>query len=246
MTTTRTHLRDWAAAPLRLARRVASAGTSRMCPVCGGRSRRFLPYGVVPRADARCLRCGALERHRLVWLYFAQHSDLFDRPSPRVLHIAPEPAFARRLRRRLGPGYVTADIAGGGTTEACDVTHLPHRDESFDVVYCSHVLEHVPDDRRAMREMARVLRPTGWAMVLVPITAERTDEDPTITDPAERLRRFGQHDHVRRYGPDYVDRLRDAGFAVDVVRVADLVSPRDAERMGLTRAAGELFHCRRA
>src|SRR5262249_12426105 len=84
-----------------------------------------------------------------------------------------------------------------------------------------HVLEHVPDDRRAMREFYRVLKPGGWAILLVPITVERTFEDPAVVDPAERLRLFGQEDHVRRYGPDYGDRLSEAGFAVSGVNVSE-------------------------
>jgi SAM-dependent methyltransferase len=194
-----------------------------------------------------CPQCGALERHRFVWLYFAQRTNLFDARPKRLLHIAPEPCFRDRLARHIGAGYVTADMRREGVAETMDIMNIPHPDRSFDIVYCSHVLEHVPNDRAAMRECARVLEPTaGWAMLLVPITAPHTDEDPSITDPAERLRRFGQGDHVRRYGPDYVDRLRDAGFVVEVVRVADVAAPSAALRMGLSAAAGELYHCRRA
>ena len=127
-----------------------------------------------------------------------------------------------------------------------DIMDIQYPDESFDVIYCSHVLEHVPDDRKAMREFRRVLKRGGWAILLVPITAGKTHEDPSITEPAERLRVFGQEDHVRIYGPDYVDRLREAGFAVTETRVPDLVSPEDAQLMGLTQAAGEIHLCRRA
>jgi SAM-dependent methyltransferase len=124
-----------------------------------------------------------------------------------------------------------------------DITDIRFPDASFDVVYCSHVLEHVDDDRAAMRELRRVLRPDGWAILLVPITAAVTYEDPTIVEPAARVAAFGQEDHVRRYGPDYVDRLREAGFDVAVHRVADLVTPDEARRLGLTAASGEIHHC---
>jgi predicted SAM-dependent methyltransferase len=111
------------------------------------------------------------------------------------------------------------------------------------VVYCSHVLEHVPDDRKALREFHRVLKRDGWAIILVPITVSRTIEDPHETDPKERLRRFGQDDHVRRYGPDFLDRLRAAGFKVKVVRVADVVSEADMNQIALTPATGDIYYC---
>jgi SAM-dependent methyltransferase len=162
-----------------------------------------------------------------------------------VLHVAPEQCFEGRLRARLGDGYLTADMLDPHVMERMDITRIEYPDETFDIVYCSHVLEHVPDDRQALREFRRVLKRTGWAILLVPITADRTFEDPTIATASERLRVFGQEDHVRCYGPDYVDRLAEAGFAVDVTRASDLVSPQDAVRMGVSRAAGEIFHCRR-
>jgi ubiquinone/menaquinone biosynthesis C-methylase UbiE len=125
-----------------------------------------------------------------------------------------------------------------------DVTDIQSPDDSFDIVYCSHVLEHVDDDRRAMRELCRVLRPDGWAILMVPITTDRTVEDPSISDPQERLRLFGQKDHVRRYGPDFVDRLREAGFAVETIRPDDFLSPEEIERMAIDRKyAGEIYHC---
>jgi len=124
-----------------------------------------------------------------------------------------------------------------------DITAIQFPSESFGIIYCSHVLEHVPDDKQAMREFCRVLKPDGWAILLVPITADKTFEDASVTDPAERLRLFGQEDHVRRYGPDYMDRLRESGFKVEKTSVADLVSPEDAVRMGLTAASGDIFHC---
>lgn len=234
-------------APLRRAKDFVAAlpyrGTGRWCPVCERSSSRFREFGNPPRADAQCPRCGALERHRLVWLYFQRRTDLFDGRPKRVLHVAPELCLQPRLRRRLGSGYLTADLESPRAAVRMDVTDIRYPDESFDVVFCSHVLEHVPDDRRAMREFFRVLKGGGWAILLVPITAAATFEDPAVTDPAERLRLFGQEDHVRRYGPDYVDRLREAGFAVSTTGIADLASPDDIVRMALTPAAGDIFHC---
>jgi ubiquinone/menaquinone biosynthesis C-methylase UbiE len=124
-----------------------------------------------------------------------------------------------------------------------DVTDIKYPDESFDVVYCSHVLEHVQEDKKAMREFYRILKRDGWAILLVPITAEETFEDPSIIESQERLKAFGQEDHVRRYGPDYVSRLREAGFRVEVTKVHDLVQQDEAIRMGLTPASGEIYFC---
>jgi ubiquinone/menaquinone biosynthesis C-methylase UbiE len=124
-----------------------------------------------------------------------------------------------------------------------DITAIQMADHTFDAIYCSHVLEHVPDDRRAMREFCRVLKPGGWAILLVPITAQKTFEDPTVVDPAERLRLFGQEDHVRRYGPDYIDRLTAAGFEALEINVSDLFSNEEARRMGIAQAAGCIHLC---
>ena len=120
------------------------------------------------------------------------------------------------------------------------------RDGQFDIVYCSHVLEHVSEDRKAIRELWRVLRNGGLAIVLVPVMGDRTLEDPLVTDPSERKKLFGQEDHVRRYGRDFVDRLREAGFTVAVTGVFDLASREEAVRMGLSEASGEVYRCIKA
>jgi len=218
-------------------------GRNRWCPICGKSSRKFARSGIVPRADAKCMHCGALERHRLVWLYLRRRTALFDGRVGAMLHVAAEPSLQKPLQSHLGSAYVTADLEDPRAMVRMDITDIKYPDESFDVIYCSHVLEHVPDDRRAMREFRRTLKPGGWALLLVPITATTTFEDPTVTDPKERLRLFGQKDHVRRYGPDYVDRLRDEGFEVQVSRSEDFLSPEEIHRMGITEAAGEIYHC---
>ena len=220
-------------------------GTGRFCPVCEKSSRRFEHYGVVPRPDALCMRCHALERHRLLWLFMKQRTDLFDGRRKAVLHVAPEPCLESRFRRQLGRDYLTADLCNAAAMVKMDITDIRYPDESFDVIYCSHVLEHVTEDRRAMREFHRVLKPQGWAILLVPIVGETTFEDASIVDPAERERVFGQFDHVRNYGLDYPERLSDAGFHVEVTRIEDLASQSDAERMGLTPVAGEIYFCTR-
>jgi SAM-dependent methyltransferase len=150
-----------------------------------------------------------------------------------LLHFAPEAGLERRLRAALGDRYVTTDLEPAGVDLTLDITALDLPDASFDAVVCVHVLEHVPDDAAAMRELHRVLRPGGWGVVQVPILRDVTDEDPAVTDPAERLRRFGQADHVRTYGRDFADRLQAAGFDVDVVRFRDELTARERRRYGL-------------
>jgi SAM-dependent methyltransferase len=248
MTAIAARLPEWARAPLKRLKDSVTAipyyGSGRFCPVCGRSSRRFRPFGVVPREDAQCAHCGSLERHRLLWLYVQTRTDLFDGRPKKVLHVAPEPCLKPRLRRRLGDGYTTADLFDPTAMVRMDIMDIHYPDQHFDVIYCSHVLEHVEDDRKAMREFHRVLRSDGWAILLVPITARETFEDPSITTPEERLKTFGQEDHVRRYGPDYADRLRDAGFRVEVTRAADLVPGDEMLRMRLTTATtGEIYFC---
>jgi SAM-dependent methyltransferase len=162
-----------------------------------------------------------------------------------MLHIAPEPVFERLFRKQLGKNYLTADLYNPRAMVKMDVTDIQLPDDSFDAIYCSHVLEHVPDDNKAMRELLRVLKPNGWAMLLVPIFGERTFEDVSITTPADRARVFGQEDHVRIYGRDYIDRLRSAGFEVEEVCPSDFLNHAEMIRMGITTAAGDLYLCKK-
>ena len=237
----------WAREFLRKAKNAALSlfyrGERRFCPVCGRSSRKFRRFGIDAREDARCAHCGSLERHRFVWLYFRDRTDLFDGAPKTMLHVAPEACFEPRLKKALGPGYISADLADPRAMVKLDVTAIPYPDGFFDVIYCSHVLEHVQDDRRAMRELHRALKPGGWAILNVPVRVEATVEDPSITDPAGRLAAFGQTDHVRRYGRDYQDRLREAGFWVMTIGVSDLFGEEDRVRMGLTSATGDIFYC---
>lgn len=226
------------------ARRYAGEGVA--CPCCGGRFRSFMPFGTPPRPQAKCPRCDALERHRLIWLYLREQTPLFTR-SLRLLHFAPEYFFLRRLRRLPNLDYVSADLVSPLAQDRVDITALPYPDHSVDVIVCIDVLEHVPADRQAMRELWRVLKPGGWAILQAPIHPERpeTDEDPTITSPEERARRFGQFDHVRLYGyADYPARLRAAGFEVAVVPYGEQLDPATLQRYGLDRGY-RIYHCTR-
>jgi SAM-dependent methyltransferase len=180
-----------------------------------------------------------------VWLYLQKHTPLFDGKCRAVLHVAPERCLEARLRARLGRGYLTADLNDRRADVRMDIMNIAYPDGTFDFVYCSHVLEHVADDRKAMREFRRVLKKDGRALLLVPvIQGAHTFEDPRITNPQERTRVYGHHDHVRSYGADYVDRLKEAGLTVDVISAKDLTTAEEAARMNLDAAAGELYVCR--
>lgn len=217
----------------------------RFCPICRTYAADFAPFGVVPRPNARCRTCFSAERHRFAWLYFQRYTDLFDTPPKRMLDVGPEQGLIPFFKEKLGAGYISADLEWPVADVQCDVTAIPFPNAFFDAIYCSHVLEHVADDRQALREIRRVLKPSGWALLMVPITADVTFEDPSVIDPTERLRLFGQEDHVRRYGPDFVDRVQEADFTISVFEVEDLFEPDEIERMALTWAAGSIYYCTR-
>ena len=211
------------------------------CPVCGTKRRKFLPYGyVTSRDNALCPNCLSLERHRLLWLWLQRESDLFER-RPRLLHVAPEVCLMRHLRKAYKgheEDYVTADLESPLADLHFDIQHIPLADESFDVVFCNHIMEHVEDDLQAMREIHRVMRRgEGWGVILSPVELERekTFEDDSITDPEERTRIFGQYDHRRVYGRDYADRLREVGFEVEDLNYAAILTAEERERYALPK-----------
>jgi predicted SAM-dependent methyltransferase len=186
-----------------------------VCPICGGHFRKFLSFGVKPRPNARCPRCGSLERHRLLWLYLRDRTNFFT-DNLKVLDIAPMGCLQHKFRIMLNLDYVSVDLESAIAMIKMDITAMQFSDNHFGCIICYHVLEHVSDDQRAMKEIFRVLKPDGWAILQVPILREKTFEDPTITNPEERGKVFGQRDHVRIYGLDYKDRLESVGFIVKV------------------------------
>jgi SAM-dependent methyltransferase len=237
-------LPEWVGRLLRSVwKRIVYCDDAHLCPVCGRSLRIFGSTGAPLREGAVCIHCGALERHRFVWLYFKKMTDLFDGKSKKMLHVAPEDCFENKLRSLVGAGYITADLYDSRAMIKMDIMDIPYDENCFDVIYCSHVLEHVEDDRQAMREFHRILKRGHWAVFMVPLSAEQTIEDPSITSPEERLKIFGQKDHVRRYGPDFVDRLRESGFQVKVERILDLFNQNEIYRMGLIPANRELYYC---
>jgi SAM-dependent methyltransferase len=224
------------------------AGDRFECPCCETTFRRFLDFGRGAhggsRSNVRCPRCGSLERERLLWLFLRSRSDLLAPPC-RILHIAPEPQLEHRLRGLSGVKYVSGDLSSARADEVVDIRSMTFADGSFDGVICNHVLEHVPEDQQAMREIHRVLSPGGWAILQVPMDPKRavTDEDPTITDRAVRAVRFGQADHVRVYGRDYAARLTAAGFAVSEEPGSPDLTSGDLDRFRL-RQGDVIYLCR--
>ena len=205
-------------------------GTRRCACPCCGHSGRFGAFGHPPRYDARCPRCGSLERHRLIALALRRRA--IDVEHRDVLHFAPEPAVTR-LVEPLARSYVTADIDARGVDLAIDMQATGLGDQTFDVIIASGVLEHVPDDERALRECRRLLRPGGVLVALVPVVESwaTTYEDAAITTGKDRVHHFGQQDHLRMYGRDVRDRFRDTGFEVGEFAA----SPIDGIELGLAR-----------
>jgi SAM-dependent methyltransferase len=197
-------------------------GSARRCPACLAEVSRFAPYGVARRPDAECPRCGSLERHRALVLYLATDPAL-DPTRVRTLTVAPDP----RLERvgRGNPDYLSIDMEPGKAMRTMDLTGLDLPDDDRDLVIAYHVLEHIPDDHKAMREIARVLRPSGHAILEVPLTGDDTDERYMHGSPELRTAHYGQPDHVRQYGRrDFEARLRSAGLEPEAVRVGDFAA----------------------
>lgn len=210
-------------------------------PINGRSYRKFLPYGYENvRENVLAPGTLSLERHRLCWLYMKNETDFFSEPQ-RVLHFAPEQAFLKRFRKLNHKEYTTTDLNSPIADVKADICDLPFADNSYDFIICNHVLEHIPDDTRAMQEIFRVLARGGTAILQVPYEKNRMETfmDDSITDPKERTKIFGQYDHVRVYGMDYFDKLRSIGFSVEAVDYTASLSEEDIDRYRL--ANGELI-----
>ncbi|MEZ4875863.1 MAG: methyltransferase domain-containing protein [Flavobacteriaceae bacterium] len=210
-------------------------------PIDGKSYRKFLPYGY-EKVRENVLAPGtlSLERHRLFWLYLKNETTFFSE-TLKVLHFAPEQAFLKRFRNLSNLHYTTTDLNSPIADVKADICNLPFEDNTFNFIICNHVLEHIPDDTKAMQELYRVLAPNGTAIVQVPYEKERatTFEDNTITNPKERAKIFGQYDHVRVYGMDYFEKLASVGFTVEAVDYTKQLSAELIEKYRL--AKGELL-----
>ncbi len=217
-------------------RRIYYSGNNYECPVCGYHFRKMLPGGFdLPvlkekqivgggyRENDICPYCLSTDRDRLIYLYLKLKSDFFTSQKT-VLHIAPEPALFRIFKKSDNLHYFPATkyaegLYYGNNIETADLLDLQFENDTFDWVICNHVLEHIPNDQLAMQEIFRVLKPRGQAILQVPYSPvlKKTFEDPNITSKADREKYFGQFDHVRIYGTDYISRLESAGFHVNLI-----------------------------
>lgn len=210
-------------------------------PIDGKSFRKFLAYGYGKKRDnVLSPSTLSLERHRLLWLYLKNETDFFS-ASKKILHFAPEQAFYKRFRKMKNLDYTTTDLNSPLADVKADICQLPFADNSYDIIFCNHVLEHIPDDKKAMQELYRVLKPGGMAILQIPqdLNRETTFEDDSITDPKERREVFGQYDHVRVYGRDYFDKLRKVGFQVEEVDYTAKLSAEEIDKYRL--AKGEIL-----
>lgn len=218
-------------------------GSEVTCPICNTSYRKFLPYGrITPRENALCPHCLSLERHRLIWLYLQERTDFF-KSKKSILHIAPEACYIHRFEKIHGERYITADIESPLAKVKMDIHQIPFPENQFDVILCNHVLEHVRDDIQAMREMYRVLKPGGFAILQIPFfnpVPDQTFEDDSITDKREREKIFGQDDHVRKYGKDYATRIAQSGLIAVKDEYVNSLSDETRNKFGL--AKGEIIY----
>ncbi|HSJ66108.1 MAG TPA: methyltransferase domain-containing protein [Anditalea sp.] len=212
------------------------------CPVCDHQFKKFLPYGRKARENALCPNCLALERHRLMYLFLKDQTSFFKVPL-KVLHVAPEICFIERFEALENIEYITADIESPLAKVKMDIHDIPFEAETFDVVFCNHVMEHVDDDIKSCQEINRVLKTNGWAIIQSPVyDIEKTIEDKSITDPKEKEKIFGQRDHVRKYGKDYAKRLRKSGLQVEENKFVKLLSPEIIKKYALPENE-VIFYC---
>jgi SAM-dependent methyltransferase len=216
-------------------------GNTHTDPIDSKSFKSFLPYGYgKQRNNVLSPSSLSLERHRLLWLYLKNETDFFS-VEKKVLHFAPEQAFYKRFRKMSNLDYVTTDLNSPLADVKADICNLPFKDNEFDIILCNHVLEHIPDDTKAMEELYRILKPGGFGVFQIPqdLNRETTFEDDSITDKKERAKIFGQYDHVRIYGRDYFDKLRSVGFKVEEVDYTARLSEDDIIKYCL--AKGEII-----
>ena len=206
-------------------------------PIDGRSFRGFIPYGYNNvRKNALSPSTYSLERHRMLWLYLKNETDIFTKKI-RLLHFAPEPAFHKIFKNCNNISYDTIDLNSPLAEIKADICDLPIENDTYDYILCNHVLEHIDDDIKAMRELYRVLKKGGIGIFQIPIDVERknTFEDPSITSPKQRNKIFGQYDHVRIYGMDYFDRLKSVGFSVNQINYGEKLSEEEIFKYCLSK-----------
>lgn len=222
----------------RLFARVSNLSNNRVCPICDWEGWQFNPNGIdlKRRYDSRCPNCSSLERHRLAYMVMKDKLK-----NPKTLHVAPEPSIEPWLKR-ISASYISIDLYNEAMMKM-DLTDMTFEDNTFSLIWCSNVLEHIPADDKAINEMYRVCEPGGMAAIQVPIWRYETYENPEIKSKEDRLKYFYQHDHVRLYGLDIVDRLSSAGFKVEVIRAQDLGPELVFQHSLSLLSTNEIFVC---
>jgi predicted SAM-dependent methyltransferase len=220
---------------------LALKGNKYQDPIDGKSFKKFLPYGYVKqRENVLSPSTLSLERHRLLWLYLKNETNFFT-DHLKVLHFAPEQAFYKRFRKLKNLDYTTTDLNSPLADVKADICDLPFKENEFDFILCNHVLEHIPNDTKAMQELYRILKPGGTAILQIPqdLKREVTFEDDSITSPKERAEIFGQYDHLRVYGRDYFNKLRSIGFKVEECNYTSQLSPEVVDKYRI--ATGEII-----
>lgn len=208
------------------------------CPICNNEFNAYLPFGELLRKNAQCPQCGSLERHRLSYLYLSSETNIF-KDDVKLLHFAPESILADIFSKCANINYLPVDLfPGPNVKEQVDIQDIQYEDNSFDVIYCSHVLEHVPDDRKAMKELHRVLKPASegsYAVIQVPINPKfsKTLENEEYNTPELRSKHYNQQDHLRYYGTDFPEKLKDEGFNVKIYTALDIIEEKFIEKYGI-------------
>ena len=212
-------------------------GSKFIDPIDGSEYRKFLPYGYgkTLRPNALCPGTLSLERHRLLWLYLKRETT-FLKQKLKVLHVAPEQVFYRKFKRFQHWNYTTTDLYSPLADVIADISNLPFQDDQYDLILCNHVLEHIPDDLKAMAELYRVLKKGGTLIAQVPLeeNLKQTFEDKSITDPKARAKVFGQYDHVRIYGQDYNIRLESVGFSPTIVQPQNSLTKEEIKKFAVS------------
>lgn len=229
---------------IRWLRKIRYLGGRYYCPLCRSRLRTFVPLieqGYIRRENKRCPVCSSLERHRWAWGYLKERTNLMNGKPKKMLHVAPERELAVLFQKISALTYLSGDLVSGRALEQMDITQIQYPEGTFDIIYCSHVLEHVPEDRKAIAEFYRVLKPGGWALIVIPISREQTYEDTAVVEPQERRRVFGHPEHVRHCGWDYIERFQAAGFAVTLEKPSAYLNQAQMRRLGLKEEP--LFFC---
>ena len=225
-------------------------GNSNYCPICESHIKKFYPYyfpkpiKIGPRANAVCPVCGSIERHRLLWLYLQECTNLFKSPLKKMLHVAPESVLTDRLKKCEYIDYLSSDLDPTRAMIKMDLTNILMPDNSFDAIVCIHVLEHILDHKKALKELRRILKPGGWAIIQVPILGETTFEDPSVKTDVDKERVYGFSEHVRGYGKDFKNLLEEAGFKVKVDDFARKLGKEKVKYMGLLEYE-DIYFCKK-